>query len=310
MKKESIIDCHSHIGKDYYWRESNISEYLKIMEKQKIDLSLLMPVPGQVIPDMPNKRYFFWTANGKNNIRFHSDCCFQEIINPFAQVNDYIHEVVSLNNKNKNLKFIPIIHPLLDTPEHIISIYEKYQPVAFKIHGVACGIGPKDIPEKVIRILKKIDLPIIVHTDYCENPKTPIEYIRFKNNPYDWALFFIINDIKGYLTHGCRNDLKTFELVNKNDNLVVGIGPELKISNQKNRWVNKINKPYLEIIKSGLSIDKILFDIDYSWNIDCDDNIDYKPVDRLSEHFNEEEKCKILSKNPKKFFELKERSMR
>lgn len=307
MKRELIVDCHSHIGKDYFWRESNIDEYLKIVEEQGINLSLLMPVPGQIIPSMPSKRYFIWSADDNGSIKFYSEDNSREIINPYKKVNDYAFEIISKHNTKNNLEFIPLIHPLLDTPEHIISLCEKYHPVALKIHGVACGIGPNDIPSNIINALKTVNLPIIVHTDYCANPQKPIEYMRLKNNPYDWAMFFIKNDLMGYLTHGCRNDLKTFELVNKYRNLVVGIGPELKISQEPHRWVNKSDKPYLEILKNELSMDKIMFDIDYSWNIDYNDNIDNKPLGRLSNYFTEEEKCKILSKNPKKFFNLNER---
>lgn len=303
MKKELIVDCHSHIGKDYFWRESNIDEYLKIMKSQNIDLALLMPVPGQVIPNMKDKRYFIWSEDKSMKITYHSDYS-KEIINPYAKVNEYIYEIISSRNSQKNLEFVPLIHPLLDTPEYIVCLCEQYKPVALKIHGVACGIGPNDIPRNIIKVLKKINLPIIVHTDYCENPQTSIDYMRLKNNPYDWAMFFIKNDLKGYLTHGCRNDLNTLSLVNKHENLVIGIGPVLKISNETFRWVNKIDKPYLDIIKDELSIDKIMFDIDYSWNIDSDKNIDFHPVDELSEYFNEEEKCKILSRNPKRFFNL------
>ena len=45
-------------------------------------------------------------------------------------------------------------------------------------------------------------------------------------------------------------------------------------------------------------------------NIDYNNNIDCKPVDRLSEHFNDDEKRKILSKNPIRFFKFKERGIK
>jgi predicted TIM-barrel fold metal-dependent hydrolase len=277
------------------------------MESQGIDIAFLMPVPGQVIPASPDKRYFIWQMDENMNIHFNSEDGLKEMKNPYAKVNEYIAKVISSNNGKEKLKFIPLIHPILDTPEYIVSLKDHYNPVALKIHGVACGIGPKDIGKDIIKVLRQLDLPIIVHTDYCENPRTPIEHIRRKNNPYDWAMFFIENDLKGYLTHGCRNDLKTFKLVYKYDNLVVGIGPDLKISNERQRWVDKIDMEYLDIIRNELPIDKIMFDIDYSWNIDYNNNIDYGAVERLSKYFQGEEKRRILSKNPERFFGLKER---
>ena len=308
MEKEIIVDCHSNIGNDYYWRDANIDEYVNIITDQKIDVGLLMPVPGQTIPDNHLKRFLIWSVDEKMKIKYLSDSLGNEIVNPYKEVNEYVSKLIINKKTNKRLEFIPLIHPTFDTPEYILSLVERYHPLALKIHGVACGIGPNDISKEIIKVLKEMSLPIIVHTDYCMNPKMAIEYMRQRNNPYDWAMFFLKNDLEGYLTHGCRMDFRTFNLVNKYNNLVVGIGPDLKISYERNRWVNSINdKEYLQILKNELEISKIMFDIDYSWNIDYNRNIDCRPIDRMSDYFDNDEKYKVLSKNPERFFKMKER---
>lgn len=303
-----IIDSHSHIGKDYFWRESNLSEYIDLLKSQNVTTALVMPVPGQTLYTDSQKRYLVWYKDIDGKMKYYSERKSKELENPYEEVNEILFNTISCQQSSANLKFIPLINPIFDSKEYLDYIIFKYKPLAIKIHGVACGIGPNEISKEMINHLKKINLPIITHTDYCQNPTNTLEEIRKLNSPYEWAKFFINNDIYGYLTHGARMDKKTFELVNKNDNLVIGIGPDLKISEERFRWVDQFNeKNYLQALKENLEISKILFDLDYSWNTNNNDEIDYLAIERINNIFNENDQKLILGKNAKNFFNIKER---
>ena len=275
-----IIDSHSHIGFDYLWGEANIDTYINLLKFQNISSALVMPTPGNVIVGTKNLRYFYWTFD-KGKYIYNSDLSLK---NPYKELNEYVYNKVNDKEvRDIKLYFIPLIHPVFDTPTHIKKTIERYNPVAIKFHGIAGGFWPEIVKSNVIEKLRYANLPIIIHTDYSHFPNVPIEKLRALNNPYNWANFIIRNKLKGYLTHGSRVDFKTFELVNNNDNLVIGIGPDLKISNERSRWVNYSSKEYLKILKDYVSHNKILFDIDYSWNvIGKEKKLDYNAVERVS----------------------------
>lgn len=91
-------------------------------------------------------------------------------------------------------------------------------------------------------------------------------------------------------------------MINSSSNLVIGIAPDLKIVRETFKHVNKTDKPYLEFIKNNVDRSKILFDIDYSWNVDENNNLDTNFLERINQYFNEEQKELILSKNAINFF--------
>ena len=64
--------------------------------------------------------------------------------------------------------------------------------------------------------------------------------------------------------------------------------------------LNPIN--YLDFCFSKFSIDKLIFDIDYPWNIKNlnDFRYDWNSIDRIEEKIGFYEKEKVLSKNIKK----------
>lgn len=306
MGENKIIDSHSHIGIDYLWGKAEFEKYIELLEKQSISIGLVMPVPGPSLIHNQNKRYFYWDINKQGKIIYNSDV-YSKLINPYKEINEHIFNKIKLSKSGLRIEFIPMIHPIIDTCDYLEYIKDKYKPLALKIHGIGGGYGPGSISNETIKVLKKLDLPLIIHTDYSNNSNDGIDYLRNINTPYKWAEFILKHELKGYLTHGCRLDSKTFNLVNKNDNLVIGIGPDIKINNERFRWVeNCNNKEYLEIIRDQLDHNKILFDLDYSWNvIDKDKNIDNSAVNRISSFFPKKEKEKILSRNAIKFFNIK-----
>jgi len=174
--------------------------------------------------------------------------------------------------------------------------------VALKIHGIGSGIGPTDISNEFIKIIKKFELPIIVHTD-CDLGKGSIamQYVRNQNSAKKWATFFLKHEISGVLNHGASLDRETFDMVNKSNLLKVALGPDRVACLDQNRvYVDCLQnyKNYLIFLKENLDISKIIYDADYNWNLINEDKEDYESVQRILEVFEKTTDYeKVLSKN-------------
>ncbi len=296
-----IIDCHSHIGNDWIWGESNIEKYILLAKELGISKSLLMPSPGQVDYKTLKNRLLCYKYE-KDKFEYWSQVSKECLSSRF--INDKTFDIISTYKDEHNIYFVPFIHPILDTPEYLYELKEKYNPVAFKIHGVASGITPEIFNQDFINALKKINIPIIVHTDYSNDTNS----IQYKNSAYLWARFFIENDLKGYLAHAARFDTKAWDLVNRNDNLVIGLGPDLLIYQRKNSFKDGNILPdvgTLKLLHDNLDINKIMFDVDFSWNVvDETKKMDFDMIDRVTREFGEKDSEKVLSLNPKNFFNI------
>ena len=101
-------------------------------------------------------------------------------------------------------------------------------------------------------------------------------------------------------------------MINKNENLVIGCGPDSLMKNNRNRLVNDLindlnNINILKILKENINIDKILFDVDYSWNVKNSQSkeMDYDGVKRIKDTFSDKSQYeKVLSLNAKRFFKI------
>jgi len=302
-----IIDSHSHIGFDWCWGESNIKGYEKVAEKEGIKTALLMPAPGQ-IDFQSGKRIILYEYNEQGFI-YSSE--LEKTIPTVRLINEQIFNILKSYNGKLKIKFVPLIHPILENYEYLYQINELYSPIAFKIHGVATGITPKLFSNEYIYHLKKIGKPIIVHTDYLKNSNEN-KCIRNENSGHEWCKFFVNNDLKGYITHGARLDPRAFEIINKNENLVVGCGPDSLMINNTDRLFDELidnqnNINILKILKEKVAVDKILFDVDYSWNVKNSKSkeMDYDGVNRVKNVFHKQsEREKILCLNAKNFFKI------
>ena len=303
-----IIDSHSHIGYDWCWGKSDIEGYEKVSRIEGITTALLMPAPGQI--DFKTGKRIILYEYDKNGFTYSSE--LTDKLPNTRIINKQIHDIIKSYNGDLNIKFIPLIHPLLDNSEYLYELIELYNPVAFKIHGVATRVIPSLITKEFITHLKIIGIPIIVHTDYLNNCNSIFDSIRNENSGYNWCKFFVNNDLRGYITHGSRLDPQAFEMINKNENLVIGCGPDSLMKNNRNRLFNDLINDLndiniLKILKENLNIDKILFDIDYSWNVKNSQSkeIDYDGVNRVKDIFsNKHEYEKVLSLNAKRFFKI------
>lgn len=279
-----VIDSHSHVGKDIFHGESTIDGYIDFAKKSHINVGIIMGVPSPCI-DLkdPSTRFMYWKFNGIN-IEFYGKK------NPFSEMNYELNELLKEKSSDAlQLLFVPTFHPILDEIEQFEKMLVITDPVAIKIHGIGSGVGPDDISQDYIELIKKYELPVIVHVD-CDFGKgsQSMQYVRNINRAILWAKFFERNKIKGILNHGASLDLDTFELVNNSDYLRIALGPDKIACIDNNRLFFDCQsdyKEYLRFLKKNLDTSKILYDADYNWNKIEGQVDDYESVERVKEIF-------------------------
>ena len=292
-----VIDSHSHVGKDIFHGESTIDGYIDFAKKSRINVAVIMGVPSPCI-DLkdPSTRFMYWKFNGIN-MEFYGKK------NPFSEMNYELNELLKEKSSDAlQLLFVPTFHPILDEIEQFEKMLVITDPVAIKIHGIGSGVGPDDISQDYIELIKKYELPVIVHVD-CDFGKgsQSLQYVRNINRAILWAKFFERNKIKGILNHGASLDLDTFELVNNSDYLRIALGPDKIACIDNNRLFFDCQsdyKEYLRFLKKHLDTSKILYDTDYNWNKMKGQVDDYESVERVKEIFgNGSDAADILSNN-------------
>lgn len=292
-----VIDSHSHVGKDIFHGESTIEGYIDFAKKSHINVGIIMGVPSPCI-DLkdPSTRFMYWKFNGIN-MEFYGKK------NPFSEMNYKLNELLKEKSSDAlQLLFVPTFHPILDEIEQFEKMLVITDPVAIKIHGIGSGVGPNDISQDYIELIKKYELPVIVHVD-CDFGKgsQSMQYVRNINRAILWAKFFERNKIKGILNHGASLDLDTFQLVNNSDYLRIALGPDKIACIDNNRLFFDCQsdyKEYLRFLKKHLDTSKILYDADYNWNRMEGQEDDYESVERVKEIFGTgSDAADILSNN-------------
>lgn len=292
-----VIDSHSHVGKDIFHGESTIDGYIDFAKKSHINVGIIMGVPSPCI-DLkdPSTRFMYWKFNGIN-MEFYGKK------NPFIEMNYELNELLKEKSSDAlQLLFVPTFHPILDEIEQFEKMLVITDPVAIKVHGIGSGVGPYDISQDYIELIKKYELPVIVHVD-CDFGKgsQSMQYVRNINRAILWAKFFERNKIKGILNHGASLDLDTFELVNNSDYLRIALGPDKIACIDNNRLFFDCQsdyKEYLRFLKKHLDTSKILYDADYNWNKIEGQVDDYESVERVKEIFGDgSDAVDILSNN-------------
>jgi len=274
----NIIDSHSHLGLGLNKKIATIDDYKRIRNNLGITYSLLMPQP--IFDDeIPKSEQLF------------------------DQINNNIYEEI-IKNKDDSISFVPMVSSIYTSPNKLEKYIEMYNPLALKIHMKSDNSNPDLISLAWIRIIKKYDLPIIVHTDYSKNNNSNLEKLKNLNSSLNWMLFFEKYDIKGYLTHGARLNKYVLENINKSNNILIGIGPDLLLKNYSPKCLEQRGE-YLKILYDNVDPSKLVFDIDFNWNIDLNGSIDLNSITRLEKYWNDEQLRKILCENSKNFFNIK-----
>lgn len=305
--KKRIIDSHSHIGIDRFFRfKGNIQEYVKECQEIGVTDSLLMSTPCPVISyDDKTIIPLIWEYKNKHFSYYQEENGQRREVkqNPYELANTLLQ--VSINhvkNSEINLKFIPLVHPKYDTIQYLNEILSK-KPPAIKLHGIAAAFSPYEISNEFWSILRKYNMPVIVHTDYDNtNNDTPLTMLRNLNTPLDWIKVLEEQHIRALLTHGVRLCEESCKQINESDNFIVGIGPDSLIASEKERLYQ--NSDYLKKIFSMVDIHKLVFDIDYPWNVK-EGQLDFNAINRIN-HLGlcEYDLEKVLSQNAIEFFYL------
>lgn len=310
-----VIDGHSHVGKDFYNSDISLNDYMSFCRKANIDKGIVMPMPWPCY-NKGKETYssLMWEHNNYIERYYYkvrvSDGNKQAIIkNPYEVVNNQIYNEIVSQDSNIDIYFAPLLHGKLDNPDYLTNLLNNKKVVAIKIHGFASGFSIEDIKPEVIEVLKKIDLPLIIHTsvyNYGYGYGKDTKYWINLDHPIRWAKFLLDYKLTGVLNHGVALNEETIELVNKNDNLMIGIGPDLDLNNDYFKLdipQSKAKKvEYLKELKKKVSADKMIFDIDYNWNVDSNNVIDLEAVNRVLETWNYGDADKILSQNAERIF--------
>lgn len=272
-----IYDCQIDSGNNVFGPNSRLETY---DEEAPIQYSEVIVIPtgthrlkvGQetevscLWKPLPKILFYKKTYMGSKEVK-----CEQNPENPYLNMNIHILKSIrELNRKSKrHFNLAPKFHPHLDTLAGLERFLDEPETVAIKIQGIASYSSPSDVPKWFLEEIRKRDLPLMVHTDYnfSEDSKhNPwMNYIVNSNNALNWAAFALRNNIRVYLAHGAKLSRQASELVNKYDNFLVGIGPDLML-NEEQESLQKSGE-YLDNLFGLFSLDKIAFNTDFSWNV-------------------------------------------
>lgn len=301
-KKEIVIDSHSHLGFCRGWVEAVLPEYLSLMDDEGVDIGFLFPVPWELDFEKQAELYLNWRyVDGKTE---YFSTVLSDIKAPYRDINAYIAMMVKEYQAEKELFFIPMIHPYLDSAQQIEAYIDQYDPIAIKIHGTGSGIEPQKIPADRIEVLKRSGRPLILHTDYARSSK---DAIVNSNSPASWAKWLLKHDLNGCLAHGARLDKEALDIINKYDNVVLSIAPCHRVSKNAGRLGVELNSydpyTYLAYLRDYVNNSKILFDLDYSWNRDVPSNNPVSNTSELVRAVFKDRASDVLSKNAIRFYQ-------
>lgn len=314
-----IIDTHSHIGKDFYFKESKLSSYDDFCNKNNIDIGFLMPMPWPVYKkDSTEICSLVWEHENYSLIHYYKlinngQNLEKKIVtsNPYKEVNEYYYNLIKNSNTKTKIKFIPLLHGVLDEPKYLDELIKNTKPIAVKFHGFSGCFFKDDIKFDLIEILKYYDIPVILHTsvyNYNDGYGIGTKFWRNKCSPKDWIDFLIKNELRGVLNHGACLDYDVINMINKSNNIMIGLGPDLDISLDPYKVAiskeDYLKESYLELLKKMACSEKILFDLDYNWNLDGKGNLDYGSIERINKVWSYSDSERILFKNAKAFYKL------
>lgn len=320
-----ILDSQMNLGKNLFGPDSTIEDYLKNAHEQGVVKTILIPTGTHelILPDGTIEQSCIWSVEAgkicfKRILLDSKRVIIKEEINPerpYEHMNKFCYEKIKeLNSKQNEIEFYfaPKIHPQLDTEEEVEKYLFFNEVVAFKVQGISSYTKPEDIPSWLQTMLKKHELPLMVHTDYRGTPKgDDLDKLIKENTATNWTTWAIKNDIKLYLAHGLRLDPIATDLVNKSDLFLIGLGPDLMLNTEKDSLVVQ-DKDYLTQLFNTVSHEKTCFNYDYRWNVHKRgswDELDWKTPERIIRYaknhgLNETFLTKVFFNNAIKYFSI------
>lgn len=306
FKDTEAIDAHSHFGNDKFWvNDGDVDFYVKKAKEHGINAALAMSVPCPVFKEDNKEEIlsYYELENGEIKHYHVEKRPDKEIwiphlqgINPYKKANDMIYKM-SQERKDFQFEYVPLLHPKYYSEEDIVENINRGAQI-FKIHGIACGINPKDIDPEFFKLLEKYKVKLIIHTDYSHK-----DDLASQNNAMNWIQTLDKYNIRAYLAHAARLDPEAIDIINNDYRYIVGLGPDKYLGNCGINYQRPDD--LLETIFDSFDIGKVVFDMDYPWNIyginkevrNIDLRHDWKTIDRLDHYLNPEEKQKVLKRN-------------
>ena len=306
FKGVQIIDGHSHFGNDNSWvHDGEVDFYIKKAKENGIGATFAMSVPCPIFKENGREEILSYYENDGNGIKhYHVEKRPDKEIwiphlkgtNPYKKANDAIYKMCQ-ERKDHHFEYVPLLHPKYYSEEDIAENIKRGTNI-FKINGIAAGINPQEIDPEFFKLLEKYKAKIIVHTDYSDK-----DNLASQNSAMNWIKVLEKYHIKAYLTHAARLDPEAIHIINNDYRFIVGLGPDRCLENY---WQNyKKSDDILQTIFDSFEPNKVVFDLDYPWNIrginkeikNIDLGMYWKTAEKLDKYLGEEEKEKVLKKN-------------
>ena len=300
------IDGHSHFGQDKFWvHDGEVDHYVKKAKENGIGACLAMPVPCPVFhEDGKEEILSYYEADSDGIKHYHVEKRPDKEIwiphlqgtNPYKKANDAIYKMCQ-ERKDFQFEYVPLLHPKYYSEEDIAENVKKGAKI-FKIHGIASGVNPQEISPEFFHLLEKYGAKLIVHTDYSSK-----EDLASQNSAMNWIKVLEKYHIKAYLAHAARLDPEAIDIINNDYRFIVGLGPDRYMSNIGLNYQRPDD--YLQTVFDSFEPHKVVFDMDYPWNIrginreirNIDLGMDWRTVERLDKYLGPEEKEKVLKRN-------------
>ena len=308
-----VIDPHVHSGEDVFGPDSktvvnsDLNVYVKNAEKLRIKKIIVIPEPTHRLRLRNGiiEESCIWEVKEDNTEKQHIE--FKRLLkrddstrtelnpkNPYININRFVLNDIKSRNKASGVPkmfFAPLLHPRLDSEPNIVEFINDDQTKAIKIHGPSTYSSPSNIPKWAINLSRKYDLPFIIHTDSIYELETAsssaMKLILEKNISSKWARWANENNVCAYLAHGIGLDKETAKIVNNNENLIVGIGPDAVINSEITGQNKDRKSTYIETLFNIVYPERVVFSTDFAWNWKSSDKntLDWKTKKRLSKFF-------------------------
>lgn len=292
MKSDYVIDAHMHIGKAYKGvREASFEEYFEGASKYGIKEAVVIPpcISDFVRYDndwmyMP---FLFKDSVAVSAFKKLDKIVYKEVKeDPFTKVNRSLFEKINQEKSAIKLHFAPLMHPTFGNFS-TFSNDEWERIVAIKIHPSFFKIGENVIQNDFFDNIEKINKPLIIHTGYGNSLGR------------DWLNILMKYDIKVLFAHACRLDPVCADIINSDTRYFVGISPYKRLNDMKQFMECD---SFVGGVFDIFDIDKIVFDTDYSENINKQMELywNYDDIDALG--LSEEEERSVYYLNSKRLY--------
>ncbi|MCL4379084.1 hypothetical protein M1589_00870 [Candidatus Marsarchaeota archaeon] len=342
LLRAEVTDPEVHVGKNLFGATSDLEVFKHQIPRFNIVNAIVIPESTYELrlSDGRTERSCLWRVDeATGNVVYTKELMrgeerFEEINprSPLLNSNKHFLELLKLENKKRAgfmFYFAPVLHPKLDIQWDIEQFLNDDITVGIKMHGISGHYVPKDVPGWVVRLAKRYDVPFIIHTDFIGDPlagavegaakmmlrRQPISEdmanLRRANRPLKWARWVIDNGVAAYLAHGIRLDSDAARIVNHEESIIVGTGPDYSINSEKERLFIK-DRDYLTCLFEMLDPKRIAFSSDFAWNwFDASNmaNLDWGMKRRviaagMARGLSDDEIRAVLSANSVRFFGL------